>query len=422
MSLRHNTVWNLIGIGLPFILGAITIPYLMAEIGVESLGVLTLIWALIGYFSLFDFGLGRALTQQVAAARSTNQQASIPSLIKSGIAFTAITGLAGGILLALLADKLAIDWLKVSPELQDSTNNALLVAAIGIPLTTITTGFRGVLEAYEDFKAVNLLRTALGIANFGLPALCVMLIDHSLTTMVISLIIARFLVMLAHACLVNKKLESNWLTSATSKSHTRKLFSFGIWMTVSNIISPLMVNADRFIISAIFGASEVAYYTVPFEALIRVLILPTALTAALFPRLSNLIGTDLFSAGILYKKCIKIVALALLPVCLVISLGAKWGMTLWLGSEFAEQSWLIVVIMAVGVLFNGIAHVPYAAIQASGDSKLTASLHTIEFLLYIPTLWLSINLFGLIGAPIAWTIRVILDLLFLLHYAKIRIN
>ena len=79
MSLKRNTFWNLAGNGLPFLLGAVTIPYLIRHLGVEAFGILTLIWGLIGYFSLFDFGLGRALTQQVAARLATGMLEKIPS-------------------------------------------------------------------------------------------------------------------------------------------------------------------------------------------------------------------------------------------------------------------------------------------------------------------------------------------------------
>jgi O-antigen/teichoic acid export membrane protein len=69
MSLRRNILWNLAGAGLPLLAGAALIPFLVRESGIEVFGILTLVWALIGYFSLFDFGLGRALTQQVAQER-----------------------------------------------------------------------------------------------------------------------------------------------------------------------------------------------------------------------------------------------------------------------------------------------------------------------------------------------------------------
>jgi len=62
VSLKKNTLWNLLGSGLPLIAAAACIRYCLQQLGKEAFGVLTLIWALIGYFSLFDFGAGRALT------------------------------------------------------------------------------------------------------------------------------------------------------------------------------------------------------------------------------------------------------------------------------------------------------------------------------------------------------------------------
>lgn len=418
MSLRRNTLWNLAGTGLPLLIGVVTIPYLLKQIGVEAFGVLTLVWALIGYFSLFDFGLGRALTQQVAAARAAGNDAQLPGLIKTGLGFTAITGLGGGVLLAALASPLAARWLNVSPALQHDTLLALLVAAIGIPLTTVTTGLRGILEAYEDFRVVNLLRMVLGVANFGLPALSVMVISGSLVWMVVSLVLARALVLLAHAWQVHKRLPSGWLKARFGKENLRQLLSFGAWMTLSNIISPLMVTVDRFFISAVLGASMVAYYTVPFEALIRVLVVPSALTAALFPRLAVVMVKDFNEARKLYKKCLRTVAIFMLPICLMIALGSWWGLRLWIGKEFADHSWQVVCILALGLLFNGIAFVPFASIQAGGDARTTAYLHMIELSLYIPILYICLHQFGLVGAAMAWSARVGVDLIALLICAR----
>jgi O-antigen/teichoic acid export membrane protein len=418
MSLRRNALWNLTGAAAPLLIGAITIPYLIEKTGVESFGVLTLVWALIGYFSLFDFGLGRALTQQVAATRSTGELTNLPSLVKTGVWLTAVTGIVGGIILAALTPQLAENWLSVSKSLQPSTEHALLLAAIGIPLTTVTTGLRGILEAYEDFKVVSLLRIGLGAANFGLPAISVLIAGNSLAWMVASLVAARAIAMVGHMWHVNKKLPVGWASAHVSSANIRALLSFGVWMTISNIVGPLMVTADRFFISGVLGAAVVAYYTVPFEVVIRVLILPGAVMSVVFPRLAAVIRSDRFEARRLYRKTLAIVTVALLPVCLVIALGSKLGLRLWLGEAFAEQSWAIVCVMALGLLLNGIASVPFAAIQATGDARKTAYLHMFELIIYVPILYASMKFLGLIGAAIAWTVRVTLDLIFLLIYAQ----
>ncbi len=418
MSLKRNTLWNLVGSGAPFLLGAICIPYLLKKIGVEAFGILTLIWALIGYFSLFDFGLGRVLTQQVAANIATESGEQVLSLVKTGLLFVTGTGLLGGTVSAALARPLGIKWLHVSVTLQQTTVYSLLIASIGVPLTALTTGLRGVLEAYENFKVVNLLRMLLGLANFALPALSVMVFGPSLEMIVISIIVARLAVLGIHIVQVYKIIPSGWRAARINKENIRNLMSFGAWMTVSNVISPLMVTADRFIISYLLGAGIVAYYTVPFEVLIRVLIIPGALTAALFPRLTSVISVDLQQAKKLYHKCLKVVMSTMLPVTLLIIIGSYWGLTIWLGKDFANHSWLITSILAVGLLFNGMAQIPHAAIQASGNMRATAIIHFSELLLYIPLLFIFLKYFGLLGAAVIWVIRVGGDLIILLLFAN----
>lgn len=418
MSLKRNTLWNLAGTGLPLLLGAVVIPYLIDNVGVEAFGILTLIWVLIGYFSLFDFGLGRALTQQVASSLAANQEGQVPQLVKSGLLFTAATGVLGGLVLATLSYQLGHSWLKVSLPLQAQTTYSLFIAALGIPLTTLTAGLRGVLEAYEDFKTVNLLRIVLGVANFGFPALSVMFFGPSLAYMVGTLIAARLLLFMAYGIVVHKKLPEGWCRTAARARDIKGLLSFGAWVTVSNIISPLMVTADRFLIAAVLGASAVAYYTVPFEVLVRVLVIPGALTAALFPRLTSTLRTDPAIAQMLYGRSIRAVAITLAIVCTVIALGSYQGLALWLDPEFASKSWLIVSVLSLGIFLNGVAFVPFAMIQAAGDAKTTAVLHLCELVVYIPLLITALYFFGLVGAAIAWVSRVALDLLLLTARVK----
>lgn len=418
MSLRSNVLWNLAGAGLPLLVGAALIPYLVRALGVEAFGILTLIWALIGYFSLFDLGVGRALTQQVAQQRVAGRSDEVPALVKSGLLFAGAMGALGGVVLALAVEPLAARGLKVSPALHADVVQALLIAAAAVPLTTVTVGLRGVLEAYEDFRAVNLLRLVLGIATFGLPALSVMLFGPSLTWIVAALMLARLVFVVAHWVPVRRHLGRGLAGVRAGRRELRQLLSFGAWMTVSNVISPLMVTADRFVISGVLGAAVVAYYTVPSEVLLRVLILPGALTSALFPRLASLMATDMAAATRVYRRSLLLSAVVLLPISGVLAFGAHWGLSLWLGEAFADRAAPVTSLLALGLLFNGVAFVPFAAVQAAGLARVTAQLHVAEAFVYFPLLIVGLHAFGLAGAAFAWTTRVGIDLVLLLVVAR----
>jgi O-antigen/teichoic acid export membrane protein len=400
------------------LIGAAAVPYLIRQIGVEAFGILTLVWALIGYFSLFDFGLGRALTQQISTCLAEGKSDSLQLLAKSGVLLTATTGLAGGLILLVLAYPLAHHWLSISPSLHTSVTWSLCIAALGIPMTTVTSGLRGVLEAYEDFRLANLLRIFLGTVNFGLPVICVMLLGPSLTWMIVSLIAARLLVFVAHFLLVDQKLPRGWRTSAITVAQVRPLFSFGAWMTVTNVVGPLMVTADRFVIASVLGAQVVAFYTVPAELSTRMLLVPAALTAALFPRLAALLTHDIVQARRLYQKCLKIVLAFMAPVSLLIALGAHRGLSLWLGQDFADHAGIILAILSLGIMLNSIALVPFNAIQAAGQAHLTAKIHLVELMLYAPMLVYGLRHHGLVAAAILWVVRVGVDLVALLYCAQ----
>ena len=68
--LNRGASYILFGTGIPMLVGLLSVPILLKSLGNQNFALLTLIWTAIGYFGLFDFGLGRALTQQVAAYRS----------------------------------------------------------------------------------------------------------------------------------------------------------------------------------------------------------------------------------------------------------------------------------------------------------------------------------------------------------------
>ena len=74
--------------------------------------------------------------------------------------------------------------------------------------------------------------------------------------------------------------------------YMEKMLRFGGWMTVSNIIGPLILYLDRFLIGTIISVTAVAYYTAPFEIVNRMMVIPGAIVGVLFPALAAMIGAN----------------------------------------------------------------------------------------------------------------------------------
>ncbi|MFZ6758632.1 flippase [Undibacterium sp. Ji50W] len=420
MSLKRNTIWNLLGNGLPLIAAAAFTPYTLRQLGNEAFGVLTLIWALIGYFSLFDFGTGRALTYEISKLRSAGQFQSIPSVLKAGLLLTAATGALGTLIMIILAPHLAQGWLKISLPLQHDAQIAFEIAALGVIPSAITSGLRGAMEGLERFRASNLNKIFLGFCMFTLPAVAIVLHGPRLWPIAFYLAMARLLVVIGGALQLHQYLfaknsalpDSQPSTDNSLSKRLRSLLSFGFWVTVSSIISPLMVFGDRFFVSAMVGADKLSVYAIPQEALMRMLLVPIAICGALLPLFATL--ADMQALKNSYRQNYRRMTFIMLGLCIAVALLAYPGFSLWLSPEFAGKALPITLILAAGTFFNGIALVPHTLLHAQGQTKITAQFHFIELILYIAVLYFLATFFGLAGAAFAWTFRVILDWI-LLH-------
>jgi O-antigen/teichoic acid export membrane protein len=415
--LARNTIWNLVGNGAPMIVAVFSIPILIAGLGKDRFGVLALAWALIGYAGLFDLGLGRALTQLVARKLGAGEDREVPMLVWTSLALMLLLGLVGTVMVALASPWLVQRALNVPAALQGETLRAFYLLGLCVPLVITTAGLRGLLEAYQHFRLTNVLRIPMGVFTFVGPLL-VLPFSRSLFPVVAVLVAGRFVAWAAHLMLCLRVMPALRQSLAWERAAVGPLLRFGGWMTVSNIVSPVMVTLDRFLIGALVSMAAVAYYATPYEVVTKFLFVSSAVMGVMFPAFSTTFVRDRARTALLYGRCVKYLFLILFPVVLLTVGLAKNGLTLWLGADFAQHSFRVLQWLAVGVFLNSLAQVPFALIQGVGRPDLTAKLHLIELPPYLLGLWWLISAYGIEGVAIAWTLRIGLDTLALFCFSR----
>lgn len=414
--LARNVVWNLLGNAAPTAMAIFFIPILVRGLGKERFGVLTLAWALIGYASLFDLGLGRALTQLVARKLGEGKEQEIPSLAWTSLTLMLVLGLAGTLAVFLISPWLVGRGLNVSAALQRETLQSSWLLGLSIPFVITTAGLRGLFEAHHRFGLVNWLRIPMGLLTFGGPVL-VLPFSRSLVPVVTSLVVGRIAAWAAHLlCL--RVLPEFGRSIVWERSAVGPLLRFGGWMTVSNVVGPLMVTLDRFLIGALASMTAVAYYVTPYEVVTKFLVLPGALAGVMFPAFSASFVQDRERTAVLFSRSVKSLFLTLFPAMLCTVALAKDGLTLWLGAEFAQHSYRVLQVLAVGVFINSVAYAPTTLLHGVGRPDLTATLHLIELPLYLASLWWLISRRGIEGAAFAWSARVAVDALLAFALAR----
>lgn len=415
--LARNTALNLVGQVVPMFAAVVAIPILIAHLGTARFGVLTLAWAAIGYFGLFDLGLGRALTQAVSA--QLGKESDEGEL--TGVTWTALwlmlaLGVLGAVTLTLFTPVIVNRGLHVPPALRDESRVAFYLLAWSLPFVVTASGFRGLLEAHQHFGLGTALRIPLALLTF-LGPLAVLPFSTSLDAVVGALVAGRVLSWLAYfgACLWRYEFLRERLRAR--RRLVIPLLRYGGWMTVSNVVSPIMAYLDRFVIGAILPLAAVAHYVTPFEVVSKLLVVPLAMIAVLFPAFASTFALDRPRTARLFERALRIIVLAMFPVLLVVVLFARQGLTLWVGSEFARASTSVLQWLAIGMFVNSVAQAPFAVVQAVGRPDLTAKLHLVELPLYVAGVWWLAHHFGIAGVAAAWALRATIDAVALLVVA-----
>lgn len=401
-----NVAANVTGMVLPMLVGVLTVPGLLLRLGPERFGVLALGWALVGYFGLLDLGMGRALTQYLASADKTGASRQE----QATVACAARRLLGGLALLFSLLLWLLLPWLvnfvQMPAELRAQTLATIPLLVLGMPLAMWFSCSAGVLEGSSRFVAVNSIRIPTGVGNFVAPWL-VSLFTTDLFWVMSSMLAVRLAGALGMAWWARPSFAnpaSEWPTKGVAQ-----LLRFGGWMTLSNLVGPLMSYFDRFAIATLVSVAGVTHYTVPFDILSRLPLVPLAIMGVLLPLLAQ-VGHPLHQKN--YTIVTRTVNLLLgfwIPGMVAVAWMGPWFLEWWVGADMAANSTPIWRWLAVGVLINGVAHLPFAILQADGRTDLIAKIHLFELLPYMAGLWWGLSHYGPVGAAVVWTLRVGVD-------------
>jgi O-antigen/teichoic acid export membrane protein len=403
----RNAVLNLAGLGVPLVVAFITLPILIRYLGTERFGVLALAWMLLTY--LAELGFGSTTTRYAAEALGAGRGHELGGIAWTTAGLQALAGLAEGVALAMVTPWLVGSVLNIPDVLMSDARTCLYLLAAAIPLVGLGKSFRGLVEAAQRFDLALLVHLPITAGTYVLAAIGAVL-GWPLPAIFGVIVASRIISLPGYLLVARHALPGISLRPAIHRGRRRELTMFAGWVAVSTIVSPLLVYLDRFMVGVLLSMTAVTFYAAPYELVARLALIPAAIVGALFPVFSQLSGErDRTQAESLAARSITLVVVVLGPAMILILGGARDGLSLWLGPEYASRSALALQILAVGVLANAAAHVPYGLLQGMGRPDLPARFHLIELPLQLLIAWVLVSRFGIPGAALAWTGRVLLD-------------
>lgn len=418
--LARNTTFNLASEGWLAVVLFVTIPFLVRFLGEEEFGLFSLAWVVVGYLAFLDIGVSRATTKFVSEHLGQGNRSQIASLTRTALAANCAMGLAAATIAFAISPFLIRNVFKIPATLHAQTMSVFIAVAVALPVLLIQGVLRAVLSSYQRFDWINLVNVS-AISAQWVVATILAWKGHGIVVVVWVAVLARLIMDVAYFLLLLRLLPDLLSRLSIRLGMLRRLVEFGAWVTVSQVISPLLVYLDRILIAAFGSLAAVTVYAVPTEVFNRLSVFPSSLVSTLFPAFSERGTVDTEKGGLtrFYDLATRYLGVALLPFFLLLAFEAKDILAVWMGAQFALQGARVFQILTIGAFFNYLAKLPFTAVQALDRPDLPAKFHLLELPLYVVLCLILIPSWGIVGAAIAWTIRVSLDA-FLLFWAAHR--
>jgi O-antigen/teichoic acid export membrane protein len=412
--LARNTLLNLVT-GLVLLpLNLVFVPLMIRAYGNELYGVLTATWMVLAHLGWLDLGFSRASARYVAQdlARGRTDQAALRSW--TALFTQSLLGACGAVVLWLFAPKL-VGLLHVQPANTGLVILALQLFAFAIPLDLAARSLTGVLQAGQRFDWIN------GLTLFGI------LWTHAVYSLGIflkgefrSVIYGLFALRLINvagfywgALQVLPSLKR--LPNATTLLPrywplATEMLRFGGWVSLAAMIGPFLLYFDQWLISILLGLALLPFFTVPFNLLTRLAILPSSLTSTLFPAFSAMeVSMEWARLESYFVRSHRYLLTTLIPLLFVLLIWAPTILRLWISPAFAAEAALPLRILVFGFGIALLAPLSGALLEGVGRPDLLTKLYLVELPINVALVWFLTRWFGIVGAAASYTLRAILE-------------
>lgn len=339
---KSGALLTYINMGVTMFGGLWVTPFIINALGKSEYGLYALIGSMMGYFLLFDFGIGNAVIRYIAKYRAQNNQKRISLFLGNMVVLYAcislLTLLAGGICLiffdSLFARSLNQDQL-------GSGKIMLLMAVVSIAIRFPASLFQGICMSYEKFIFLK----SLSIFHYLVRIFAIFLILSKSPTGITLVAIDAILALLIYGInvfFVFSKIGIRFDFSRIKIHVFKEVFFYSFWILIMNISIALIWQIAPVFSGIYIGTSAVALISIAiilgsyygtFAGAINGLLLPKT-TAMVTLKASSQELTDLVI------KVARFTAPLLICILGGFYLFGQQFIILWVGDSFL-QSWFL---------------------------------------------------------------------------------
>lgn len=354
---RGTFVSNLIGNGasmaVNMVVGVWFTAYLVKNLGAASYGLIPLATTMASYMSVLTLALTAAVGRSITVAHGAGNTAEVDRVFNTAFVGCLVFSL---VLLpvALVVGYLTPHWLSVPAGQENEARILFIAAGLVFLLTTAATPYGVALFCRNRLDLSSLINAGMTLLRVGIVALLFAFTIPDLWQVAAGLFCAAVAGTLVSIFFSRRLMpELKFRPSGFSLGTLKGLASTGLWVSVTQFGTILMLSVDLLMVNLLLGAFAAGKYAIPLQLSTLMRQIFSTLGGLFTPTIMALHGAGERDALVAYvARAIRMVGfLAALAAGLLCGF-AEPLLTVWLGSDFAYLAplvWLMISPLAVNL-------------------------------------------------------------------------
>ncbi len=395
-------------------LNILLVPHMLRAFGLESYGILTITWMVLGNLGWLDLGLSNATTRYVALELSRGEPGRAAQWACTALVLQVAVGILAALGLWLSAPRI-VAFLHVSPTAESTIVWTLRAFAWSIPIDLAAGSLNGVLEAARQFAWSNGIAVATALGAYASYAAGI-LAGGDLRVVTWSMLSSKVLQTAMLARRAHRIIPGLSLTNLVrvcrrdSLGHNLGFMGFGGWVTLNVAVGSWLFLYDRWVISALGGAAALPFYSIPFGLLQRLQVIPNSAGRALFPALTALAARAAWrDVTHVLVRAHQALIVAIVGAVFVVMVWGHAALRIWIDEAFAARAARPLQILTVGFGFALLAPIAGVLLYGAGRPDVLAKLYLAELPLNLVAVTLLTRHFGIEGAAFSFLLRALIE-------------
>jgi O-antigen/teichoic acid export membrane protein len=399
--IKRNIFANLLGGGMLTALTIIITPIQINLLGMEAYGVVGFIATLQVAFTAFDLGLSSTVTRELARDFSLNKRNS-NDLLQTATAVYWLFAIILGLGIAIFSGDIARRWFNAGTMDPLLLQQSIQIIAIYLGLRWPVSLYIGILSGMQRMDWLNTVKV--GVASFRIiGGVAVLFIWRSLPPFLIWTALSAFLEVGAYSYACKQVHPTMPIFPKIILSALKRIWRFSASMNALAILTILMVQFDRLVISKLLTLEDLGVYSLAYTAANVVVAIISAFGSATLPWFAAAHSQG--DASNLQHRYIAATRALLYITGIVVSSFIFFGRPLlsaWVNPSVAIAASTPLALLALGSWAAAGAACAYQITIATGFTRIALRMSFISAPFYFIVLYVLVIKFGINGAAMAW--------------------